>query len=107
MHARFITLATFATLAVACGGSGSETYVPSFFGIPEKQALSDNVSRYCFSRSDWKTMDAAERESLNREFNAMAEAAFSSSEDESDQRVYKTMLELWQKAELSSIGAKI
>jgi hypothetical protein len=48
--------------------------------------------------------DAAIQECfIPRELNLLAESRYTTADNETDQRIYKTMLSLWQNTELSSL----
>ena len=57
--------------------------------------------------SGWETIEKTEKESLNKEFNLLAEARYANAEGEEDSRVYKTMLSLWQNSQLHSLKGGI
>jgi len=79
-----------------------ENFVPVYFDEGKKQAIADKARAFCSgSQSAWKGIAEQEREAINKEFNTLAEAGFSGSHDETEQRVYQTMLSLWQNSKLS------
>jgi hypothetical protein len=92
-------------------GTDHESFIPEYIDKQGKQAITDKVNAFCggVSQPNWKPLPEPEKESLNREFNACAEAYFSNTEeriegkteDKTKQRIYQTMLSLWQTAELS------
>jgi len=86
-------------------GAGSDCFVPEYIDQHGKQAITEEINAFCMdiSRTKWKADEAAEKESINREFNLLAESHFAASGEENDQRIYKTMLSLWQNAEIFSI----
>ena len=77
-----------------------ESFIPDYLG---DRAVADQADRFCSGMSAWKTLDSAEKEALNREFGTLAESCFAGSNDETEQRVYKTMLGLWQNSNLFSL----
>jgi hypothetical protein len=83
------------------GGVNQECYVPSQIDQQVKQSITEKVDRFCSdsSVSVWKTPEESDKESINREFSAIAESTFADASDETGQRIYKTMLSLWQNAE--------
>ncbi|MCL1836714.1 MAG: hypothetical protein FWG46_04120 [Treponema sp.] len=87
------------------GGSSSECYIPDCFDQQKKQAIAEKVNAHCRSASPaaWKTAGETEKGPLNRDFNVLAETYFADA-DEEQQRVYRTMLNLWQNAQLSYPG---
>ena len=70
-----------------------------------KQAITEKTDSFCtgVSQSEWRAVEKSGREALNREFNALAESCFTDSDDETEQRIYKTMLSLWQNSNLLSL----
>jgi len=84
-------------------GIEHESFVPEYIDSHGKQAVTEKVNTFCgsVSNSKWKPLTEPEKESLNREFHVCAESYFSNSTEE--QRIYQTMLSLWQNAELSSL----
>ena len=86
-------------------GVSNDCYIPDPVEQQGKQSISDKVNKYCGNteKAKWKSADKLEKETLNREFNLLAETQFASSDEEIQQRVYKTMMSLWQNAETLSI----
>jgi len=87
------------------GVAGSECFVPEQVHWQGKQAITEKVGVFCSgsASSDWEAVGKTERESLNKEFNILAEERYANAEGEEEQRVYKTMLSLWQNSQLSSL----
>jgi len=67
-----------------------------------KQAIIEKVNKFCANDSDsrWIHIIESEKESLNREINILAESCFLNTDNETEQRIYKTMMSLWQNTEL-------
>jgi len=86
-----------------------ESFIPVNFEGQEKQTINEKVEIYCssLSQNSWEALPDIEREALNKEFNAMAEADFTDLNDETEQRVYKTMLSLWQDSKLYSLKRSV
>jgi hypothetical protein len=86
------------------GGINRECFIPSQIDQQGKQDITEKVNGFCseYASSGWRPSEETEKESLNREFNAMAESYFADKSEETEQRIYKTMLSLWQNAELFS-----
>ena len=86
-------------------GVNSNCYIPNPVEQQGKQSITDIINKYCGNagRAKWKPADKDEKETLNREFNLLAETQFASSDEETQQRIYKTMMSLWQNAETLSI----
>jgi len=86
-------------------GTDHNCYIPDFIGQQGKKAVSESINNFCrdISRSKWGKTGETEMEALNREFNFLAEANFAAAEDAAQQRIYKTMLTLWQNTEISSM----
>jgi hypothetical protein len=87
------------------GAVGRECFIPNQIDQRGKQIITEKVNTFCsgFSPSAWETLEEPEKEPLNREFNALAESYFAGADEETEQRVYKTMLSLWQNDKLSSL----
>jgi len=83
------------------GAPNRECFIPGYLGPQEQQAISEKVNMFCAGTSAWKTAGETERESLSREFNSLAESCFANAEEETDQRIYRTMMSLWQGADLA------
>ena len=92
-------------LESGAGNANHECFVPEYIDRQSKQTLTENVNMFCSdsSRSDWENIGKTEKESLNKEFNLLAEARYAGAEGEKDSRVYKTMLSLWQNSQLHSL----
>jgi len=93
-------------------GTEHETFIPEYIDSQGKQAVTEKVNTFCVSNSNWKSLSEPERESLNREFNVCAETYFSNSTEdktdnktikETEQRIYQTMLSLWQNTDIYSL----
>ncbi|HCC37041.1 MAG TPA: hypothetical protein DEQ14_05215 [Treponema sp.] len=80
------------------GTTSKECFIPAGISEERKRAITDAVDRFC-ANAEWKTIEQEEKELLNREFNAMAEADFLNAEDENGQRIYQTMLSLWHNSD--------
>jgi len=79
-----------------------ETFIPDYMSQQENMAIVEKTDSFCsgISQSEWKSITEAERKALNREFNTLAEFSFAGLDDETEQRIYKTMLSLWQNANM-------
>jgi hypothetical protein len=80
-------------------------FVPGFMDSSGTNSISETVDKYCraANQSAWQKTDDAEKDNLNREFNAFAESNFSNNDNEQEQRVYKTMLSLWQNSDIFTL----
>lgn len=85
--------------------ASQECFIPEYFDQQRKAEMSEKVNTFCsgVSQSAWKAVEEPEKESLNKELNMLAELRFAKTDNETDQRVYKTMLSLWQNTELLSL----
>ena len=86
-------------------GTGNDCFIPDYISQQGKQAVTKEINALCgdVSRTKWEAANTSEKESINREFSLLAESHFAASGEEADQRVYRTMLSLWQNAEIFSI----
>ena len=86
-------------------GTGNDCFIPDYIDQKGKQLITEKINAFCgdVSITKWEPVETSEKESINREFNLLAESHFSASDDETDQRVYRTMLSLWQNTEIFSI----
>jgi hypothetical protein len=89
----------------AASGNGviQECVIPDQIDQQGKKTITEKMDKYCSGSSAWETLKETEQESLNREFNALAESYFADTSEETEQRIYKTMLSLWQNAQLLSL----
>jgi hypothetical protein len=80
-------------------------YIPDAVDQQRKQEITEKVKNFSSdtSRSKWKPADKTDKEILNREFNLLAERQFLDNVDETQQRIYRTMMSLYQNAETFSI----
>ena len=87
------------------GAANRECFIPAYIDQQKNQIIAEKVNTFCSgtSRSGWKPVKETEKESLNREFKALAESSFANANEEKDQRIYKTMMTLWQNSELLSL----
>jgi hypothetical protein len=86
-----------------------ESFIPDYFDDKGKQAITERTEFFCsgLSQTAWEAMPEPEREALNKEFKTLAESSFTDLNDETEQRIYKTMLSLWQDAELHSLERSV
>jgi hypothetical protein len=90
--------------AVDSGATYRETFMPEYLGGEQKKAIAGKTGAICSNNSIWLPLDAGEKEMLNKEFNALTEQYFEAKTSETEQRVYKTMLSLWQNSNQLSLG---
>jgi hypothetical protein len=84
-------------------GANHECFFTEYIDQQSKREITEKTNAFCEdeSCSKWKPLAESEKESLNREFNILAESSFANNDEETEQRIYKTMLSLWKNAELS------
>jgi len=84
-------------------GINHECFFSEYIDQQEKQSATEKVNTFCINDSDskWKPIGEFDKASLNREFNLLAESCFASADEETEQRIYKIMLSLWQNTQLS------
>ena len=82
-----------------------ESCVTNYIDQQSERLIVEKAEAFCSgaSLSAWSAFEEPEKEVLNKEFNALAESCFTDAQGETDQRVYKTMLSLWQNSELVSL----
>ena len=82
-----------------------ECFIPEYIDQQKKQTITEKVDMFCSgtSQSKWKKIKESEKESVDKEFKVLAESSFANADEETDQRVYRTMMSLWQNAELLSL----
>lgn len=81
-------------------GLNRECFIPGCIDHNGKQAITGKVDQFCQSSSGWKEPCKADKEALTKEFNTLAESHYANADGETDQRVYNTMLSLWQNSQL-------
>jgi len=86
-----------------------ESFIPDNFDDREKQAVTEKTGLFCsgLPQNAWETMPEQERETLNKEFRTLAELEFHDSDNETEQRIYRTMLSLWQNSKLHSLARSV
>jgi len=79
-----------------------ECFIPEHLDQQKAQTITEKVNMFCSgtSQSAWKAAGESEKESLNREFIILAESCFANADEDTDQRIYRTMMSLWQNTEL-------
>jgi hypothetical protein len=92
------------TDAVDSGTANREIFMPEYLGGEQKKAIAGKTGAIYTNNSVWRPLDAGEKETLNKEFNALTEQYFEAKTSEIEQRVYKTMLSLWQNSNQLSLG---
>jgi hypothetical protein len=87
------------------GAANRECHIPEYIDQQKKKTIAEKVNRFCSdtSQSKWKKTKKPEKESFDREFKILAESSFANADGETDQRIYRTMMSLWQNAELLSL----
>jgi len=85
--------------------SARDCHIPDYVESAVKSAITAKVDGYCSGspQDSWKKTEEGEKTAINREFNTLAESTFAGA-DETSQRVYKTMMTLWQNAESVSLN---
>ena len=86
-----------------------ESFVPDFINEPRVQLISEKTDEFCSGASPaaWAAPEEPERAALDREFKARAESCFAGSDDETERRIYHTMLSLWHNSEFVSLKRSI
>jgi len=86
-----------------------ESFIPDNFDDQEKRAVTEKTDGFCsgLSQTAWEAMPEAEREALNKEFKILAELEFHDADDETEKRIYRTMLSLWQDSKLHSLERSV
>jgi len=94
-------------------GTGQDCFIPEYLDQIDqqqgKEAIAEKVKGFCSddSSSKWGPMEEAEKEALNREFSLLAESHFGNDGEGKDDRVYRTMLSLWQNAGTFSLERSV
>jgi hypothetical protein len=89
--------------------ANQESFIQDNFNEQMKHAITGKTDDFCscLSQTDWKVMPEPEREALYKEFKTLAELEFHDSDNETEQRVYKTMLSLWKDSKLHSLERSV
>jgi hypothetical protein len=87
------------------GETNGECFIPAGLDGENRQAAAGAVNAFCsgVSPSKWNNIENAEKETLDREFKALAESQFAGAEDETERRICQTMLSLWDNAAMLSL----
>jgi hypothetical protein len=90
-------------------GVNRECFVPGYIDPQGRQAITEKVNAFCSgsSPSAWEEVEKSEKESLNREFNILAEKQYANAEGAEEQRVYKTLMSLWQNSQQQSLRRSV
>ena len=83
-----------------------KSFIPDYINQQEGRVIAEKAGNFCTNASQamWNITSKAEKESLDKELNILAESFFADSNDEKNQRIYKTILSLWQNSNLNSLG---
>jgi hypothetical protein len=86
-------------------GTTHDCCIPDIIEQQGQQIITEKLNSYCrdVNSCNWQPVNQSEKENLNKELGLLAETHFASSEDETQQRIYKTMMSLWQNAETFSM----
>jgi hypothetical protein len=94
-------------------GVNRECFVPEYVDPQGRQAIMEKVNAFCSgsSPSVWENPEKTEKESINKEFNTLAEKHYANAggayaEGGEEQRVYKTLMSLWQNTQQLSLKSK-
>jgi hypothetical protein len=89
------------------GTINHECFISDQIDQEKKQIIMERVNMFCSGASSvWNILEETKKETLNREFNTLAESYFSGAGEEAE-RVYRTMLSLWQNAQMSSLEGSL
>jgi hypothetical protein len=79
-------------------------YIPDYISNEPKSEISQKTVADCIASDimSWDSISSSEREIINKELVDMTEQYFESRGEDTDQRVYNTMLSLWQNSQLQS-----
>ena len=83
--------------------------IPNSIDQQGKKIIAEKINNFCNDKTsaDWKSADIREKDNLNREFSRLAETHFAGTEDATQQRIYKTMMSLWQSSEIFSMERSV
>ncbi|MCL2139989.1 MAG: hypothetical protein FWH41_10745 [Treponema sp.] len=79
--------------------------IQNFLDQEKKQIITNGIEQYCsgINSSLWKPVAELEKNSINAEFNSLAESCFTDSTNEIEKRIFNTMLSLWQNSKLTTL----
>jgi hypothetical protein len=82
----------------------SSAYLPDYISNEQKNVISQKTIADCISTEtmSWGPISQGEHEIVNKEFIDMTEQYFEPRKEDTDKRVYDTMLSLWQNSKLQS-----
>jgi hypothetical protein len=80
-----------------------ETFASEYLDQAQKKHIAEKTDAFCSVNSSWRPLSAEEKESLHRAFAVLAEKHFETKTGDTEQRVYKTTLSLWQNSDLLSL----
>ena len=82
-----------------------ESFFPRFLDQEKEKMIAEKTEAFCSGadQSAWAKGKELDRDMLDREFKTIAESNFAETSDESGQRVYKTMLSLWQNSSVVNL----
>ncbi|MCL2878673.1 MAG: hypothetical protein FWF29_00375 [Treponema sp.] len=91
------------------GADMHEIFIPGFIDEQRRQEITKRTENICANASApaWIACEEQDKEALDRQFKALGETAFINSQDETEQRIYQTMLSLWQKSEMNVLKGSI
>ena len=90
-------------------GLKQESFTPDYIQAGDSQSMAEKTDSFCSQteESSWLSLEADEKEILNREYNSLSESFFTNLDDETEQRIYKTMLSLWNNSNMSSLKRSV
>lgn len=74
-----------------------------FSCIEQQDEIAKITEAFCSTASGWTGYEETEKEALDKEFISLAESCFIDSQDETEKRVYQTMMSLWKNSEIASL----
>lgn len=86
-----------------------ESFIPGFIEAQAENEIAEKAEAFCSSasRTIWSPFEEQEKKAIDSEFKVLAEACFVDSNDETERRIYQTMLSLWQNSELFSLKRSV
>jgi len=91
------------------GNVKHENFIPEFIDSQKKQLIGEKTENFCSASSQdaWAAPEQTERDAIDRELKAQAESVFAGNDDETQKRIYQTMLSLWDNSEFVSLKRSI
>ena len=89
--------------SIESGNEKKECFMTDNIDQQQQSTITDKIDSFCTGQTLWSACDEQEKDALNREFKALSESSFSDINNETEQRIYQTMVSLWHDSQITTL----